>query len=62
MDNLAVCAKTLHVVTVTYGQTKLKQDKISSLLLVVTICTYLRTVVKLRQAYRRPKKKITLAL
>ena len=32
MDNLAVCAKTLHVVTVTYGQTKLKQDKISSLL------------------------------
>ena len=25
MDNLAVCAKTLHVVTVTCGQTKLKK-------------------------------------
>ena len=62
MDNLAVCAKTLHVVTVTCGQTKLKKRQNQfitfKLFIVVTICT----VVKLKQAYRRPEKKITLVL
>ena len=57
MDNLVVCAKTLHVVTVTCGQTKLKKKTTSvhfpsKPFIVVIICM----VVKLRQAYRWAEK------